>query len=42
MKIGDEPDYLTDQLNYVGEVQPYSLSNVMDFGIQQANTTARQ
>ena len=36
MKIGDAPDYLTEQLRYVGEVQPYSLRNVMDFRIQQA------
>ena len=42
MKIGYAPDYLTEQLCYVGEVQPYSLRNVMDFKIQQANTTARQ
>ena len=42
MKIGDAPDYLTEQLCYVGEVQLYSLRNVMDFRIQQANTTARQ
>ena len=34
MKIGDAPDYLTEQLSYVGEVQPYSLRNVMDFRIQ--------
>ena len=42
MKIGDVPEYLTEQLRYVGEVQPYSLRNVMDFRIQQANTTAKQ
>ena len=42
MKIGDAPDYLTEQLRYVGEVQPYSLRNVTDFRIQQANTTAKQ
>ena len=42
MKIGDAPDYLTEQLRYVGEVQPYSLRNVMDFRIQHANTTAKQ
>ena len=42
MKIGDEPDYLTEQLRYVGEIQPYSLRNVMDFRFQQANTTAKQ
>ena len=42
MKIGDAPDYLAEQLHYVGKVQPYSLRNVMDFRIQQANTTAKQ
>ena len=42
MKIGDAADYLTEQLRYVGEVQPYSLRNVIDFRIQQANTTAKQ
>ena len=36
MKIGDAPEYLTGQLRYVGEVQPYSLRNVMDFRNQQA------
>ena len=41
MKIADAPDYLTEQLRYVGEVQPYSLRNVMNFRIQQANTTAK-
>ena len=40
-KIGDAPDYLTEQLRYLGEV-PYSLRNAMDFRIQQANTTAKQ
>ena len=42
MKIGDAPEYLTEQLRYVEEVQPYSLRNVMDFRIQQADTTAKQ
>ena len=42
MKIGDAPDYLTEQLHYVGEVQPYSFRYIMDFRIQQANTTAKQ
>ena len=42
MKIGNVPDYLTEQLRYVGEVQSYSLRNVVDFRIQQANTTAKQ
>ena len=41
MKIGNTPDYLTEQLRYVDEVQPYSLRNAMDF-IQQSNTTAKQ
>ena len=35
MKIGDVPEYLTEQLRYAGEVQPYSSRNVMDFTIQQ-------
>ena len=34
MKIGDAPEYQTEQLRYVEEVQPYSLRNVMDFRIQ--------
>ena len=42
MKIGDASDYLTEQLRYVGEIQPYSLRNVMDFRIQQSNTTGKQ
>ena len=42
MKICDAPDYLIQQLRFVGEVLPYSLRNDMDFRIQQANTTARQ
>ena len=42
IKIGDAPDYPTEQVRYVDEVQPYSLRNVKDFRIQQANTTAKQ
>ena len=42
MEEGDAPDYPTEQLRYVGEVQPYNLRNVMDFRIQEANTTTRQ
>ena len=42
MKIGDATEYLTKQLRYVGEVQPYSLRNVMDFRIQKDNTIAKQ
>ena len=42
IKIGDAPDYLPEQLRYFGEVQPYSLRNVMDFRIHQASTAARQ
>ena len=42
MKIGDAPDFVTQQLRYVGEVQPYSLRDFMGLRIQQANTTPRQ
>ena len=41
MKIGDAPDYLTEQLRYIGEVQQYSLRNVMDLRSQQANTISK-
>ena len=34
IKIDDASDYRIDQLRYIGEVQPYSLGNVMDFRIQ--------
>ena len=36
------PDYLPEQLRSPGEDQPYSLKNLMDFRIQQANITAKQ
>ena len=42
MKIGDASNYIIEQLRYVVQFQPYSLRNVMDFRIQQANTTAKQ
>ena len=41
-KIRYAPDYLTEERHYVMEVQPYSFRNVMDFRIQQVNTTPRQ
>ena len=42
MTIGDAQDYLTEHFRYVGEIQPYSSRNVMDFRLQQSNITARQ
>ena len=41
MKIDDTSDFLTEKLRNVGKVQPYSLRIIMDFRIQQANTTAK-
>lgn len=42
MKKGDAPDYLTDQIKYVRDVQPYSLRNDENFRLQHMATTAMQ
>lgn len=42
MKIGNAPEYLMDQLNYVGGVQPYHLRNVSNFRLPRATTAAMQ
>lgn len=43
MKTGNAPEYLTEQLRYVNESQPYNLRNANDFRIHRAinNTTKR-
>ena len=42
MKIGEAPEYLTEQLKYVGEAQPYRLRNAKNFILQRADTNAMQ
>lgn len=42
MKIGNAPEYLTEQLGYVREVQPYHLRNAENFRLPRAKTTAMQ
>lgn len=42
MKIGSAPEYLTEQLKYVGEVQPYQLRNAENFRLQRTTTTKMQ
>lgn len=42
MKQGDAPEYLCEQIKYVGEVQPYGLRNAEDFRIQRVTTTHMQ
>ena len=38
MKIGYAPEYLTQELSYVNEVQPYNLRNGDDFRINRVAT----
>ena len=40
IKIEESPEYLTEQLKYVGEAQPYRLRNVNNFRPQRADTSA--
>ena len=40
LKIGKAPKYLTEQLKYVGEAQPYRLRNANNFRLQRADTSA--
>lgn len=42
MKIGSAPEYLTQQLRFVGEVQPYQLRNAENFRLQRTTTTKMQ
>lgn len=42
IKIGKAPEYLTEQIRYVREAQPYQLRNIEDFRIQRASTAAMQ
>ena len=42
MKIGEVPEYLTEQLKYVREAQPYRLRNANNFKLQRADTSAMQ
>ena len=42
MKIGEAPEYLTEQLRYVGEAQPYRLRSANNFRLQLAGTSAVQ
>ena len=38
MKIGEAPEYLTEQLKYVGKAQPYRLRKANNFRLQRADT----
>ena len=42
MKIVEAPEYLTEQLKFVGEAQPYRLRNSNNFRLQRADTSAMQ
>ena len=42
MKKGCAPEYLTEQLKYFGEVQPYNLRNALDFRPPRADTNSMQ
>ena len=42
IKVGEAPEYLTGQLNYVGETQPYRLINANNFRLQRADTNVMQ
>lgn len=39
MKIGDSGKYLCYQLEYVGDVQSYSLRNAQNFRIERETTS---
>ena len=41
MKMGCAPEYLTQQLRYIGEVQPYNLRNASDFRPSRADTNVK-
>lgn len=42
MKYGKAPKYLTENIMFVGDVQPYQLRNASDFRLQLHNTSAAQ
>lgn len=42
MKQGKAPEYLCQEIKYVGESQPYNLRNASDFRIQRAASTTTQ
>ena len=42
IKQEDSPEYLCEQIKYVGESQPYSLRNADDFRIQRVTSTLMQ
>ena len=42
MKTRDGPKYITEQLRYVGETQPYHLQNENNFRIPRTITTNMQ
>ena len=39
--MGNAPDYLIQQLQYVGDSQPYNLPNNNEFQLQRSDTNAR-
>lgn len=42
IKLGNAPDYLCEQIRYVGEVQPYSLRSADNFRLPRAATSSMQ
>ena len=42
MKMGCAPEYVTEQLRYVGEVEPYNLRNALDFTPSRADINVLQ
>ena len=40
MKNGNVPEYLTQQLTYVNEIQPYHLRNASDFRLNKVTNNA--
>ena len=40
MKIGEAPEYLTEQFKYVAKTQGYSLRNANNFRLQRPDTSA--
>lgn len=42
MKMGNAPEYLCENIKYVGEVQPYELRNSENFRLQRTTSTAMQ
>lgn len=42
LKKGEAPEYLTEQITYVREAQPYQLRNSENFRIERVSTSAMQ